>query len=126
MDDTTTRRCPYCAEDVAADAVRCPHCRSELVAGPAWYRDHPDRRVAGVAAALARGLGLPVTGVRLAFVALAFLHLVGVVGYVALWLFLPFRPGEESPLERGLGRAKELVRELREGAGRIVPGGPRP
>ncbi|HZP43645.1 MAG TPA: PspC domain-containing protein [Candidatus Binatia bacterium] len=126
MEEHPGRRCPYCAEDVAPDALRCPHCRSDLAARGLWYRDQPDRRVAGVAAAVARGLGLPVTAVRLAFIVLAFVHFLGVVAYVALWLLLPFRAGEESPLERGLGRAKDAVRGLREGANRIVPGDPRP
>lgn len=26
----TTKKCPYCMEEIAIDAVRCPHCTSEL------------------------------------------------------------------------------------------------
>ena len=26
----TTKKCPYCLEEIAIDAVRCPHCTSEL------------------------------------------------------------------------------------------------
>ncbi len=26
----TTKKCPYCCEDVAIEATRCPHCTSEI------------------------------------------------------------------------------------------------
>ena len=49
-DDPTARRpCPYCAEDIAAAAIRCPHCRTRLTTfdPTAWRRDHPERKIAG-------------------------------------------------------------------------------
>ena len=57
----TRRPCPFCAEEIAAEAVRCPHCRSRLVAldPSAWHREHPERKVAGVAAALAHATHHP-------------------------------------------------------------------
>src|SRR5439155_6342259 len=46
-----TRKCPFCAEEIRAEAIRCPFCRSRLGASDRehWYRGHPERRVAGVA-----------------------------------------------------------------------------
>lgn len=35
------KNCPYCAEEILADAVRCKHCRSWLSGNPLqneWYR----------------------------------------------------------------------------------------
>jgi phage shock protein PspC (stress-responsive transcriptional regulator) len=112
------RTCPYCAEEIAAEAVRCPHCRTTLgsVDLDPWHRDLPERRVAGVAAALARGFGLPLAAVRLGFIVLVFFHLLGPLVYGALWLLIPFAAGEESLLERGLGRARDAVRHLRTGS----------
>ena len=57
---TDRRPCPYCAEEIAAQAVRCPHCRSRLVTfdATALHRDHPERKLAGVAAALAQALAV--------------------------------------------------------------------
>ena len=110
-----SRKCPYCAEEIRAEAIRCPFCRSRLGASDRaeWYRGHPERRVAGVAAAVAHALAFPIMGVRLAFVALTFVHFLGAIVYGALWLLVPFTPGEPSPLERGLATAQEWVGHLR-------------
>ena len=52
------------------------------------YRDTQQPVLGGVAAGLARHLGLPVLWVRAGFVLLAVLGGSGVVFYGALWLFL--------------------------------------
>ena len=133
--DEATRKCPYCVEDIPAAAIRCRYCRSRLATfDPAtWYRDHPERRVLGVAVALARALALPLGAVRVAFIALAFFHLLGPIIYAALWLVIPFGRGEEAPFERAVGWLRALLapgdgpRDAHPGAGdagRSVPGAP--
>jgi phage shock protein PspC (stress-responsive transcriptional regulator) len=133
-----TRPCPYCAEEVPAAAVRCRYCRSRLgtLDPERWQRAHPERRLAGVAAAVAHGMALPIGAVRLAFLVLSFIHLVGLVLYGALWAIIPFSPGSESLLERGIRQGRALVRGVfgvppeaaggatGPGASAIVPGGP--
>jgi phage shock protein PspC (stress-responsive transcriptional regulator) len=122
----TTRHCPYCAEEIAGEAIRCRHCRSRLVdLDPGhWHRNHPDRRVAGVAAATARGLAVPPGWVRIGFVALTFVHLIGPLVYGALWLLLPAGPDDESPAEQWLGRARATLRTWRLGDRHAVKPGP--
>ena len=110
----TMKSCPYCAEDVQAEALRCPHCRSRLrtFAVQGWYREQPGKMVAGVASAVSQALGLPLALVRGGFVILAFLHLLGLIAYGVLWLIIPKDPGEPSILEGLLGRAQGLARRL--------------
>jgi phage shock protein PspC (stress-responsive transcriptional regulator) len=119
------RHCPYCAEDVSAVALRCPYCRSRL-AGldlSGWYRDHPERKLGGVSAALAHAFVVPVVLVRVAFVlATLFVFHIGPVVYGALWALLPYAPGDEPPLERALSASLETLRRWRQAG--TPPGGP--
>ena len=116
MDETTARRpCPFCAEDIAAAAIRCPHCRSRLslFEPNEWRRDHPERRLAGVSAAIAHATALPVNAVRLGFGILTFIHLLGPLLYGLGWVFIPRDAGGPSIAEPTLGEAESALRRWR-------------
>jgi len=116
MDETTARRpCPFCAEDIAAAAIRCPHCRTRLslFEPDEWRRDHPERRMAGVAAAIAHATALPVNAVRLGFGVLTLVHLLGPVLYGLGWIFIPRHAGAPSIAEQTLAEAEGALRRLR-------------
>lgn len=112
MNDTT---CRWCAETVAAEASLCPHCGSRLAGGVrdprAWHRDYPERKVSGVACAVAENLSVSVSLVRAGFVLLAFFHGFGALLYAALWLVIPSEPGAGSGFDRLLDAGRSLLGE---------------
>jgi phage shock protein PspC (stress-responsive transcriptional regulator) len=62
-----------------------------------------------VAAAIGHALAVPIAVVRLAFIVLTFVTHLGPVIYGALWLLIPYAPGERSRLERWLASALEWL-----------------
>lgn len=88
-----TKKCPYCAEYVLADAIRCRYCNSWLNRRDSmleWKRSRKFAKLTGVCAGLAQQFQISVTFIRLAFVIMTFFSGIGIVLYLALWILMPW------------------------------------
>lgn len=106
-----TKLCPFCAEEVQAEAVKCKHCHSWIGEDPSprnsffskpagkyrrLLRSTTDRKVSGICGGLARLLNVDPTIIRVAYV-LATVFTAVVPGVMIYFILAMVIPADDDP-----------------------------
>ena len=93
------KQCPYCGEEIKQAAVKCRYCNSDLTKREEqWFRNHREKSILGVCAALSHVLGIPLTILRIGFLVLTLFKPPFALLYIGLYLFIPYSKEDPAPI----------------------------
>lgn len=87
--------CNRCGKVIQDDAVVCAYCGAQVGAPPArkkLMRPRVGRKIAGVCLGFAEYFDLDVTLVRVLWLIVAFMTVIGFLSYPIAWIIMPEEP----------------------------------